>query len=88
MKIDVIYAFADDEDMPVVAHFPAPLEVIPMTGDLISFGESEDATVYRVISRWFTWKSETDLRIQLLLAYAHPLSVRNRTADADIKNPK
>jgi len=78
MNVDVIYAYADD-DAHVAAHITVPsLEVVPMTGDLTSFGDSEDATVYRVISRWFTWKSATDLQIQLLLAHAHPSSVRRQ----------
>lgn len=75
-NVDVICAFADDETQ-VAARFSVPsLQVVPMTGDLTSVGDGEDATVYRVISRWFTWRSETDLQIQLLLAYAHPLAVK------------
>ena len=73
MKVEMVYVHADDNEARVAARFSVPsLEGVPMPGDLASFSDSDDAQVYTVISRWFTWKSETDLQIQLLLARAQP----------------
>ena len=84
-NVDVIYAYADDDTQVAVRITVPSLAVVPNTGDLTSFGDSDDATVYRVVSRWFTWRSETDLQIQLLLAHVHPSSVRSGTADDGVK---
>ena len=73
MKVEMVYVHTDDNEAQVVARFSVPsLEGVPMRGDLASFSDSDGAQVYTVISRWFTWKSETDLQIQLLLARAQP----------------
>ena len=78
----MVYVHADDNDAQVAARFSVPsLEGVPITGDLASFGDSDDAQVYTVISRWFTWKSETDLQIQLLIARAHPSLRRMGTTE-------
>ena len=88
MNVDVIYAHADDEAQVTARITISSMEMVPMTGDLTSFGDSEDATVYRVVSRWFTWKSETDLQIQLLLAHANPSAARSGTTDDGVKRTR
>ena len=74
MKIDIEYVFRPGEEahrpdaLDLVGGWPAPnLSVLPIQGDLISFGDGDDVTVFEVVNRLFIWKTSEHLVIRPLL---------------------
>lgn len=79
MQIDINFVYTEGvrelaAALPATKNWLAPSGTTPTPGqgDLISFGESEDAPLFQVVSRVFIWKNPEHLVIQLLLGGMPP----------------